>query len=42
MYLAPLARNGKLRLLFDDGYLPSSSEEVTVGIEQVQLEQVCY
>jgi len=37
---APLARNGKIRLLFEDGHLPNPNEEIVVHIEQVQLEQV--
>lgn len=40
MLTAPLAKDGKLRLLYDDGYLPTKEEEVDVRIEQVQLEQV--
>ncbi|MCO5613882.1 hypothetical protein L7F22_068160 [Adiantum nelumboides] len=36
---APLAKNGRLKLLFDDGHLSSPEEEVDVRIEQIQLEQ---
>ncbi|PWN35223.1 Glutamyl-tRNA amidotransferase B subunit [Meira miltonrushii] len=36
---APLARNGRLKLLFDDGHLSSPEDEVDVRIEQIQLEQ---
>jgi aspartyl-tRNA(Asn)/glutamyl-tRNA(Gln) amidotransferase subunit B len=36
---APLARNGSIRLLHDDGFLGSASDEVNVKIEQIQLEQ---
>uniref|UniRef100_V5EDW4 Asn/Gln amidotransferase domain-containing protein n=2 Tax=Kalmanozyma brasiliensis (strain GHG001) TaxID=1365824 RepID=V5EDW4_KALBG len=36
---APLANNGKVKLGFEDGYLPSAEDEVTVEIEQLQLEQ---
>ncbi|UZJ51853.1 hypothetical protein CBS101457_001173 [Exobasidium rhododendri] len=36
---APMARNGKVRLLYADGYLPETSQETTVRIEQIQLEQ---
>lgn len=35
----PLANNGKVHLRFDEGHLPSIEEQVTVLIEQVQLEQ---
>ncbi|SPC66292.1 related to PET112 - putative glutamyl-tRNA(Gln)amidotransferase subunit B, mitochondrial precursor [Ustilago sp. UG-2017b] len=36
---APLASNGKVKLSFDEGHLPSPDEEVVVAIEQLQLEQ---
>lgn len=36
---APLANNGRVKLSFDEGHLPSSEEEVEVEIEQLQLEQ---
>ncbi|PWN89832.1 Glutamyl-tRNA amidotransferase B subunit [Acaromyces ingoldii] len=36
---APLARDGRLRLRFDEGYLGDVADEVEVRIEQVQLEQ---
>lgn len=36
---SPLANNGKVHLRFDEGYLPSIEEQITVEIEQVQLEQ---
>lgn len=36
---APLAKNGRLKLLFDDGHLSSPEDEVDVKIEQIQLEQ---
>ncbi|MCO5591523.1 hypothetical protein L7F22_045508 [Adiantum nelumboides] len=36
---APLARDGRLRLRFDEGYLADAADEVEVRIEQVQLEQ---
>lgn len=40
IFSAPLARNGALRLLQHDGFISDPSDEVTVKIEQVQLEQV--
>ena len=36
---APLANNGKVKLSFDEGHLPSPEDEVVVEIEQLQLEQ---
>lgn len=36
---SPLANNGKVHLRFDEGYLPSVEEQITVDVEQVQLEQ---
>lgn len=36
---APLAKDGRVRLLFDDGHLSSPDDEVEVKIEQIQLEQ---
>ncbi|GAK66692.1 glutamyl-tRNA amidotransferase [Moesziomyces antarcticus] len=36
---APLANNGSVKLSFHDGHLPSPEDEVTVEIEQLQLEQ---
>lgn len=35
----PLANNGQIKLLFDEGHLPSPEDEITVEIEQLQLEQ---
>ena len=36
---APLANDGQVKLSFDDGHLPRPEDEVTVVIEQLQLEQ---
>ncbi|CBQ69742.1 related to PET112-putative glutamyl-tRNA(Gln)amidotransferase subunit B, mitochondrial precursor [Sporisorium reilianum SRZ2] len=36
---APLANDGLVKLSFDEGHLPSPEDEVTVAIEQLQLEQ---
>ncbi|KAJ1018083.1 hypothetical protein NDA16_004952 [Ustilago loliicola] len=36
---APLANNGRVKLSFDEGHLPSPEEQVVVEIEQLQLEQ---
>lgn len=36
---APLANNGRVKLFFDEGHLPSPEDEITVEIEQLQLEQ---
>ncbi|KDN52827.1 Glutamyl-tRNA amidotransferase B subunit [Tilletiaria anomala UBC 951] len=39
MKYKPLAKSGSLRLRFDEGYLPSPQQELTVQIEQLQIEQ---
>lgn len=36
---APLANNGKVKLSFEEGHLPSPDDEIIVEIEQLQLEQ---
>ncbi|TKY90388.1 hypothetical protein EX895_000386 [Sporisorium graminicola] len=36
---APLANDGSVKLSFDEGHLPSPEDEITVAIEQLQLEQ---
>lgn len=36
---APLANDGRVKLSFDEGHLPSAEDEVVVVIEQLQLEQ---
>jgi len=38
-YYQPLARNGEITLLARDGIAPEDGESVTIGIQQVQLEQ---
>ncbi|KAK0527888.1 hypothetical protein OC834_004254 [Tilletia horrida] len=35
----PLAKNGTIPLLFDDGHLPSKEDELDVEVECIQLEQ---
>lgn len=37
---APIARNGVIRLLQEDGFLSAKESEAEVRIEQIQLEQV--
>ncbi len=39
MKYRPLAKDGKLRIRFDEGYLPAKEQEIDVGIEQLQIEQ---
>ncbi|ROT38397.1 aspartyl/glutamyl-tRNA amidotransferase subunit B [Sodiomyces alkalinus F11] len=38
-YYEPLARNGSITLLARDGIAPEDGDSVTVGIQQIQLEQ---